>query len=103
MKVVVKEPGRKSKEREVENTLEMLHNLVGGYIECVSTISTNIVMIVNEEGKLRDLDNNFEYYNDMIVGTAVFVGVDGEDFRSLTDEEIDEVKYDILLDEWKER
>ena len=41
-------------------------------------------MIVNEEGKLQGFQPNFRLDHDLIVGTAVFVGVSGEDFCSLS-------------------
>lgn len=77
MKVVIKEPGYLPKEAQIENNLKALQNLVEGYIEHVN-VNEDIGMIVNEEGKLRGLDPNFEFRGDMIVGTAVFVGY-GED------------------------
>lgn len=39
---------------EIENTLEALQEAVFGYIECVTIASGRAVMIVNEEGLLRD-------------------------------------------------
>lgn len=40
-------------------------------------------MIVNEEGKILRLPINFHLNCDLILGTAVFVSVNGEDFCSL--------------------
>ena len=41
-------------------------------------------MIVNEDGKWLDLQPNFRLGNDLIVGTAVFVGISGEEFCGLS-------------------
>jgi len=49
-------------------------------------------MICNEEGKIKGLKPNFKMGNDIVVGSVLFVGRGGEDFRELTDEEIAEVK-----------
>lgn len=57
----------------------------GGYIETVQ-IAGDCVLIVNEEGKLQGLPANFPFFGDVIVRTAVFVGIDGEDFCSLSPE-----------------
>lgn len=82
MTAIIKRPGRPAFRREIDNTLEALQELVGGYIETVS-LPGGIVMIVNEEGKILRLPINFHLNCDLIRGTAVFVSVNGEDFCSL--------------------
>ncbi len=79
IRVIVKEPGMAPEWRIIPNELEALQREVDGYIEVVR-LSGNAAMIVNEEGKLRGMAPNFRYGIDMIVGTAVFVGTDGEEF-----------------------
>ena len=88
--VLIKKPGAPWAPVEVENRLEDLQRLVDGYIE-VATSWGDIALIVNEEGKLRGLAPNFPLCGDVIVGTAVLIGVDGEDFTDcphLTDEDL---------------
>lgn len=87
IRVLVKEPGKAAGLREIPNTLEALQGIVGGYIETV-TFAEDCTLIVNEEGKLQGLPRNFRIFGDVIVGTALFVGVSGEEFCSLTDEQI---------------
>ena len=79
IKVLIKLPGKDISETNIRNSLESFQREVGGYIEAVP-ISAKVVMIVNEEGKLFQLEPNFKYYDDLIRGVAVFVGVNGEDF-----------------------
>lgn len=83
--VMVKEPGHDAKweRRDVENTLRTFQGLVGGYIETV-TVCDGLVLIVNEEGKLQQLEPNVLFRNDWLVGTVVAVGLDkeGENFAS---------------------
>ena len=76
MTAIIKHPGQPAVSQEVENSLKALQNLVGGYIETVS--------LPHGEGKLQGLQPNFRLDHDLIVGTAVFVGVSGEDFCSLS-------------------
>lgn len=83
MTAIIKRPCQPAFRREISNTLEALQDLVGGYIETVN-LPGSIVMIVNEEGKILRLPINFRLNCDLIHGTAVFVGVDGEDFCSLS-------------------
>ena len=89
IKVLIKNPGRPARMVEIDNTLETLQGLVGGYIEVVLPERNNegILMIVNEEGKLRRMEANFALGDDLIVGTAIFIGEDGEEFRGLTEHE----------------
>ena len=88
IRVIIKEPGKPAEQREIENNLETLQELVGGYIEDVN-IGSNILVIVNEEGKLKHLDFNFVLGFDIICGTAVFIASEGEEFSSLTQKQTD--------------
>lgn len=89
MRAIIKEVGKVAKVEDIKNELTTMQELVGGYIEAVNT-GQGICLVVNEEGKLQELPQNFPIGNDVIVGTAVFVayGKDGE-FTDLTDEQID--------------
>ena len=91
IKAVVKEVGKSPKVTEIENELEVLKSLVGGYIEVVM-VTPEIIMICNEEGKLQGLPPNFSTGRDVIVGTVVFVAFDGkEDFAGLSDYQVLEI------------
>ena len=76
-----------------------LQRLVEGHIESI-TIADGIVCLCNEDGKLRGLQPNFligTIFKDLICGTAVIIGVDGEDFADLP---IDFDTWKKLLKEW---
>ena len=79
MKVIIKEPGHMPRQLVIDKSLKTLQELVGGYIEHVG-VNGDIGFIINEEGKFRDMEPNFIFRDDVIVGPAVFVGYDGEDF-----------------------
>lgn len=82
MRIVIKEPNEKPRSTFVPRggaQLHILQNLVDGYIE-VYPIRDDLLLIINEEGKLKDKPMNFFIPNDYVSGTAVFVGKDGEDF-----------------------
>lgn len=79
IKALVIEPEKQPYVTRVENSLEYFQKKVGGYIECVS-LTHDVKAIINEEGKLEGLAPNIHLGYDVIVGTAVIVGVDGEDF-----------------------
>ena len=82
IKVIVKQPSEPIGHPEfIDNTLEALQNLVGGYIETV-TIGPDLVIICNEEGRLMGLPHNCELFNIDFVGTLVFAGVRGDNFAS---------------------
>ena len=90
--VMVKEPEEVAQVKEIDNTLDQLHKIVGGYIE-VTGFTDNILIICDEEGKMKWLRPNFQLRNDTIVGTVIFVG-NGEDgeFKSLTIGQIEKIK-----------
>lgn len=91
IRVLVKEPGKEAELREMPNTLKALQNAVGGYIETV-IFAEDCTLVVNEEGKLQGLPMNFRIFGDVIAGTALFVGVDGVEFCSLTDKQVETVR-----------
>ena len=72
-------PGKKPEARVIPNTLEALQELVGGYIEAIN-LFPNIVVIVNEEGVLKDMPFNMYLAGHWLRGPVLFVGVKGEDF-----------------------
>lgn len=106
MKVLVKKVGQKLVEKEIE-TLTDMQNIVGGYIETIPCENKPIAIVVNEEGKLKQLPINFFYSNllpipkrdnditrqidDTIVGDVFFVREGEEQFESLTEEDIEYV------------
>ena len=68
---------------DIENKLEAFQEAVDGYIETVTLVPDEVVMIVNEEGLLRGLGINplaTALYGSAIVGVALVVGIDGEEF-----------------------
>lgn len=91
MKAVKIESYRVS-EVDIENTLEALQNAVDGYIETVPIRfipPDKAVMIVNEEGRLKGMTMNRTaslYADRLIVGNALVVGVDGEEFTDVPED-----------------
>ena len=91
IKAIVKRPDeRYGHMTHVSNTLENLQRIVGGYIE-VLPIGGDLLIICNEEGKLENLEDNMEYGDDMLVGTIIVVGENGEEFGDIP----------ISFEEWK--
>ncbi len=94
IKVLFKAPNKNFEEVEITNTLEDMQKLVDGYIEVIPTdIYDKVFMIVNEEGKLYELEPNIHYYRDIILGNVVFVriGNNGE-WSSISDKQIAAIK-----------
>ena len=96
LRVVIVEPQKEARVEVIENTLESLQRIVGGYIEAFYPFDEEVAVICNEEGRLLKLPPNRVIYNaftgtvyDIIVGTFFIVGAraDEDNFTSLTDEE----------------
>lgn len=91
MRVVIKMPGEDPEIRDINNDLETFQSLVQGYVEHVTMYDhgdpASYGLLINEEGKLHNMEPNFKLYTDMIVGPAVFVGEGGEEFTDLTEEQ----------------
>ena len=87
--------GRSVSEIEIENTLEALQAVVDGHIETIGIVPGEAVMIVNEEGRLRDMTPNpiaSAFAGIDIVGPALIVGVDEDDFTDVPDDAADALK-----------
>ena len=88
IKVVVQNPGEISRIVTIPNTEEAMQELVGGYIE-VHHISGSLLLVMDEEGRLKGLPENVRCVQYGTIVGPVFITADkGEDFRSLTPEEI---------------
>ena len=89
--VLVKRPGELPRHVWISNNLESLQRYVGGYIETV-TLATDLVVICNEEGRLKGLEHNCSICGVVFVGDIIMAGIDGEEFADLPCE------WDVLKD-----
>lgn len=101
IRAIIKRPDeRYGHVTNISCTLKNLQKTVEGPIETVPVYS-GAVCICNEEGKLQRLQRNFRLgewpYGDIIVGTAIIVGVDGEEF---CDCPLDFATWKKLLGKW---
>lgn len=105
IRVLVAEPGKPCEAREVEDELKALQAIVGGPIESVTSFADDAAVVCNEEGKLRGLpfnrpllDSSGQPY-DILCGTFFITGIWGENFVSLTEEQIGRYKvfYDNVM------
>ena len=81
--------GTSIREVDIENTLEALQEAVFGYIETITLVPGRAVMIVNEEGRIRGMAVNpaaSAASGIPVVGPALIVGVDGEEFCDVPEE-----------------
>jgi hypothetical protein len=100
IRVVIVEPGNEPKEKGISNTLEELQNIVGGYIEAIplhNEIGSDLNIVCNEEGKLLGLPLNRALDSDILCGTFIVVKSDEDNFVSLTDDEVKNVKDRFAL------
>lgn len=91
IRILYKQPGRHIRTLMVKDSLQSFQNLVGGRIEVIG-LFRDVVMICNEEGKIRDLPKNFAYGFDTICGPVVFASTSGEDLNSLTREQMEKIR-----------
>lgn len=82
IRVYVVEPGKDPYQRIMKNELEAFQEAVGGHIETVS-VTSDCVIICDEEGLLKDYPMNCEICGHWFFGTILFVGVDGEEFADV--------------------
>ena len=91
IKCIINDPGEQPIVANIPNTLEALQKAVGGFIETVDRSDT-LALLCNEEGLLMGLPYNHIIFEMPIVGPIVAVGVDGEEFVSLTSNQIQSLR-----------
>ena len=101
IRVVLLEPHQMAKTVEVKNTLEGLQELVKGNIEPFYPFEEEVCFICNDEGKINGMEPNRAIYDDdhnmigVLFGPGFICSCGGEDFGSLSDEQIE--KYTEML------
>lgn len=93
LRIVKKAVGEKPEVIEIENSLEKMKEHVGGGLIDTVRLGADIVLVIDDCGKLNGSEPNFDLVHDVIMGDCFFVSegfIDGEiDFKSLTDEQIE--------------
>lgn len=82
IKVIVKHPECKPMLCDIDNTLEEMQMIVGGYIEA-AIAAPDVVAVCNEEGRLMGLPHNTKVGGIDFVGTIILVGSDGDEFADV--------------------
>ena len=91
MKVLVVEPRMLPYEKEVPDELAALQEIVGGYIHAIYPFRDNVAVVCNEDGIAQKLEFNRmipERKYGGIFGTFFVCGLGGENFSSLTPEQM---------------
>lgn len=100
MKVLLIRPMEVPKEIEIEDSLEKMQRLVGGYIQEIMPFDDDVALVCNEEGKFMGLPLNRAIQDergkvvDIIAGDFFLCRAPGEseNFESLTKEQVEKYK-----------
>lgn len=79
IEVYVMFPGEYPYKTRIDNTLEAFQEIVDGYIEAV-TFPAGLVVICNEEGRLKELEPTCTVCGVDFCGPVIFAGADGDEF-----------------------
>lgn len=92
MRALVKEVGKAAEIKDIKNDLKELQGIVGGYIETV-TLTSDCVIICNEDGRITGLPYNCDICGINFVGPIVLLGRKGDSFAdfSWTTEEVKDI------------
>ena len=96
IQVVLLEPGKLARPADIDASLERYQKIVGGMIEAFYPFEEPVCIVCNEEGKLDGLPLNRAVYADpsrremldIIAGTCFVCSCSGEDFGSLSPEQL---------------
>ena len=103
MRILVIRPGEQPKVEEIDDCLEAMQAVVGGYIESLMPWKDDVAIICNEEGKINGLPMNRGIRNDdgrlidIIAGTffLCYAPPESENFLSLPDNLIE--RYSLIF------
>jgi len=97
IRVVVIEPEKPARITEIGRDLESMQAVVGGYIQVIpayaipggKALSRELILVLNEEGKLDDLPYNFRIWDgaDYIAGTCFVCKEKCDEMVGLSEEE----------------
>ena len=102
--VLLVEPGKYPRMVEINDSLEDLQRLVGGYIEVYSPFDDEVAIVCNDEGKIDGLPLNRAVYDqetgeilDVIAGSFFLVSapLEYDSFQSLSPDQ--EMKYSKMF------
>ena len=97
MRILLIDPNKPPRSSDIDNTLEAMQSIVGGYIQAVYPFDEPVALVCNEEAKLDGLppnralrDEEGKIY-DIICGTFFLCSAppDSENFESMTEDQID--------------
>ena len=97
MNVLIVEPGKEPRTAEIEQTLEAMQAVVGGYIQAIYPFDEPVALVCHDEGKLLNLPLNRTLYSpdtgdcyDIIAGTFFLCAAppDSDQFESLSEEQM---------------
>lgn len=82
IKVIIKDPGYKPRSTNISDSLQNLQRTIGGYIEIVP-ISTDCVIICDEEGRIKGYPHCCNICGINFFGTIIICGVSGDEFADI--------------------
>ena len=99
MRVLVVEPERRPEEREIDDSLKAMQQIVGGLIQPIY-LDDSVALVCNDEGTLMNLPANRGLRNkdgqmyDIVFGTFFLCGAppDSDHFTSLTEDQIEQYR-----------
>lgn len=92
MKVLIVEPGKYAREAEIDPSLKSMQEIVGGLIEAVYPWQEKVCAVCNDSGKIDGLPLNRVVNNDIIAGTFFICGLGEEDFKGLSEKQMEKYK-----------
>ena len=96
MRILIVEPRQKPRRADIPHTLKDMQQTVGGNIEIIRPFDDPVVLVCDEEGKIKGYELNRTIEGvDVIAGTFFLAGIDEDDLTDLSDELAE--KYEALF------
>lgn len=100
MRVVLVEPGKAARIADIGEDLQDMQKIVGGLIQALYPWEDPAAIVCNDEGKIMGLPLNRVLGDyDIIAGTFFICGIQGENFSSLTEQQLQKYQRMFLTPE----
>ncbi len=92
MRVLFKEPSKEAISMDIEDDYKVIQKYVGNPFQAIYPFEGQFAILCDDEGRLKGLDSNIALVMhgkvyDIIAGPLMIVGLDKEDFISLSNKE----------------
>lgn len=96
MKILSFEKGKEPEIKEIDGSLKSMKEIIEGYIETIY-LGNKLILVCNEEGKLRRLEPTLKLDNNYIYGNCFICEVYNDELTSISEQNLKLLKNILYI------